>query len=326
MRWLHRFLLRFPFYRRTVRWAKSVLLPGFGPLSLYAVIVFFIEEFLTGSLVNKASSLAYSFMLALFPASIFLVTLIPYVPISHFQDNLLSLLSAVLPNASTSKFFHTNIEYIIRHQNGGLLSIGFLSAMIFATNGVANLMRAFNRSSLLIEKRTWLYRRWVALVLTIIIAISMIVAIGILMAGQGILSFLQQHLFSKGYLWLYVFAFSRWVVVVLIFFVTVSILYRYGPSHKQRWKFLNPGSIMATALAVLTSFGFSYYLDHFSHYNKIYGSIGTLIIVMIWLYLNSLIVLMGFELNANIDFAKRNIKIAKPSSNNFRHQIPPRIS
>src|ERR1700744_1053019 len=105
MRWLRGFLLRFPFYRRIVKWAQSVLLPGFGPLSLYAVIVFFVEEFLTGSLVSKASSLSYSFMLAIFPATIFLVTLIPYVPISHFQDNLLGLLSSVLPNASTSTFF-----------------------------------------------------------------------------------------------------------------------------------------------------------------------------------------------------------------------------
>jgi membrane protein len=323
MRWLHRFLLKFSFYCRIVKWAKAVHLPGFGPLSLYEVIIFFIQEFLTGSLVSKASSLAYSFMLALFPATIFLVTLIPYIPINHFQDNLVNLLSSVLPNESASNFFNSNIVSIIKHQNGKLLSFGFLTALIFATNGVANLMRAFNRSSLVIEKRTWLYRRWVALVLTVVIAISLLVAITILIAGQSILGFLRDHLYSKGHFWLYVFAFSRWVIVVLIFFVTVSILYRYGPSHKLRWKFLNPGSIMATTLAVLTSFGFSYYINHFSHYNKIYGSIGTLIIVMIWLYLNSLIVLMGFELDANIDFAKRNIKIVKPAMNAFRQKIPP---
>jgi len=326
MRWLHRFLLKFSVYRWIVKWAKGLILPGFGPLSLYEVLVFFIQEFLTGSLVSKASSLAYSFMLALFPATIFMVTLIPYIPIHNFQDNLLGLLSSLLPNQSASHFFNTNIVGIIKNQNGKLLSVGFLSALIFATNGVANLMRAFNRSSLVIEKRTWLYRRWVALVLTVVIAISLLIAITILIAGQSILGLLREHLYSKGHFWLYVFAFSRWIIVVLIFFVTVSILYRYGPSHKLRWKFLNPGSIMATALAVLTSFGFSYYIDHFSHYNKVYGSIGTLIIVMIWLYLNSLIVLMGFELNANIDFAKRNIKIVKPSMNAFRQQIPPKLS
>src|ERR1700735_1241543 len=122
MRWLNRFLRRFKFYRSIVRWAKSVILPGFAPLSLYAVITFFIEEFLRGSLVNKASSLAYSFMLALFPATIFLFTLIPYIPIHNFQDEVLRLISLVLPNDSASKFFDENVVDIIKHQNGKLLS------------------------------------------------------------------------------------------------------------------------------------------------------------------------------------------------------------
>jgi membrane protein len=318
MRWLNRFLLQFNFYRQLTSWTRSIILPGFGPLSLYAVIVFFIEEFLQGSLVNKASSLAYSFMLALFPATIFLFTLIPYIPIHNFQDELLNLIALVLPNERASRFFDSNVVDIIKHQNGKLLSVGFLSALIFATNGVNNLMRAFNRSSLVVETRTWLKRRWIALILTVVISISLLVAITIMIAGQSVISFIQAHLFSKGHFWFYVFPLLRWIIIVVIFFITVSILYRYGPAHKQRWKFINAGSILATGLAVLTSLGFTYYINHFSSYNKIYGSIGTLIVVMLWLYLNSLIILMGFELNANIDFAKRNIKVVKPKFNAFR--------
>lgn len=278
------------------------------------------EEFLTGSLVNKASSLAYSFMLALFPATIFLFTLIPYIPIHNFQDELLRLVAIVLPNDSASKFFDSNVVDIIKHQNGKLLSVGFLSALIFATNGVNTLMRAFNRSSLIVETRTWLKRRWIALVLTLVISISLLIAIVIMMVGQTAIMFIQSHFYKNMHFWFYIFAFVRWIIIVAIFFVTVSILYRYGPAHKQRWKFLNPGSILATCLAVLTSLGFTYYINHFSSYNKIYGSIGTLIIVMLWLYLNSLIILIGFELNANIDFAKRNIKVVKPNFNSFRIQ------
>jgi membrane protein len=318
MRWLNRFLLRFKFFRLIVGWAKSVMLPGFGPLSLYAVITFFISEFLQGSLVNKASSLAYSFMLALFPATLFLFTLIPYIPIKNFQDELLRLITLILPNDSASNFFSSNVVDIIKHQNGKLLSFGFLSAMIFATNGVNNLMRAFNRSSLVVETRSWIKRRWIALILTVVISISLLIAIIFMIAGQSVIAFIQSYIYSKGHFWFYIFAITRWFFVVIIFFVTVSILYRYGPSHKQKWRFLSPGSILATCLAVLTSFGFSYYINHFSAYNKIYGSIGTLIILMIWLYLNSLIILIGFELNANIDFAKRNIKIVKPNFNSFR--------
>ncbi|WP_183572421.1 YihY/virulence factor BrkB family protein [Mucilaginibacter sp. X5P1] len=319
MRWLNRFLLRFKYYRSFTNWTKSVLLPGFGPLSLYEVVIFFVQEFLQGTLTTKASALAYNFMLALFPATIFLFTLIPYIPINNFQDELLNLIGLVLPNERTSQFFDSNVVVIIKHQNGQLLSVGFLSALILATNGVNNLMRAFNRSSLVMETRTWLKRRWVALILTVVISTSMLIAITIMIAGQSAISFLQAHFFSKGHFWLYIFALSRWIIIVLIFFTTVSILYRYGPAHKQRWAFINPGSMMATGLAVLTSLGFTYYINHFSHYNKIYGSIGTLIVVMLWLYLNSLIILMGFELNANIDFAKRNIKVVKPTFNSFRH-------
>jgi membrane protein len=317
MKWLNRFLHHFKYYRLLVAWAKSVKPPGCAPLSLYSVIVFFIEEFQTGLLVNKASSLAYSFMLALFPATIFLFTLIPYIPIKNFQGEMLKLISLVLPNERASQFYANAVD-IISHQNGKLLSVGFLSALIFATNGVNTLMRAFNRSSLVVETRSWLKRRWIALILTVIISVAFLAAIIIMIAGQGVLSFVKSYIFSEGHLWFYIFALSRWIILVTIFFVTVSILYRYGPAHKQRWNFLNPGSILATCLAVVTSFGFSYYINHFASYNKIYGSIGTLVIVMIWLYLNSLIILIGFELNANIDFSKRNIKIVKPNFNSFR--------
>lgn len=318
MRWLHRFSLRFKFYRSTVLWAKSVVLPGFGPVSLYAVVVFFVQEFLNGSLPNKAASLAYSFMLALFPAMLFVFTLIPYMPVHNFQTQLLNLIKLVLPNDSTTKFFNDNVVDIIQHQNGKLLSVGFLFALIFATNGINTLMRAFNKSSLVMETRTWLKRRWVALILTVVISISLLIAIVFMIAGQSVIAFIQAHFYSKGHFWFYIFTLTRWIFVVIIFFITVSILYRYGPAHTQKWPFLNPGSIMATGLAVLTSLGFSYYINHFSSYNKIYGSIGTLIILMLWLYLNSLIILMGFELNANIDFAKRNIKIVKPRFNTFK--------
>ena len=257
-------------------------------------------------------------MLAIFPATIFMFTLIPYIPIHNFQQNLIDLISLVLPNQKATQFFNSNIVDIIKNQNGKLLSFGFLSALIFATNGVANLMRQFNRSSLLLETRTWLKRRWIALVLSIYISISLLIAIVIMIGGQAVLSFLQAHIFTKHHFWIYIFALIRWIIVVTIFFVTVSILYRYGPAHKQRWNFLNPGSLLATGLAIITSLGFTYYINHFASYNKIYGSIGTLIVVMIWLYLNSLIILMGFELNANIDFAKRNIKVVKPNFNAFR--------
>jgi membrane protein len=317
MEWLHRFLCRFKFYQYLLDWTKVIYLPGFRPLPLYTVASFFFKEIKQDSLVNRASSLAYSFLLATFPVFIFLFTLIPYIPIKGFQSTLLNLIATILPTNAYLAFQNT-IEDIVKHQNLSLLSFGFLSAMIFATNGVAKLMKAFNKSSMVEEKRTWLKRRWIALILTLLIAISLFVAIMILIIGQAFSDYIQGHFHSATTVLRYLVMIVRWIIVVGLFFVTIAILYRYGPANKRKWKFLSPGSILATGLAVLTSMGFSFYINNFSSYNKIYGSIGTLIVVMIYLYLNSLIILIGFELNASIDLSKRTIKISKPRFNTFR--------
>jgi len=317
MEWLHRFFLRFKFYQYLIDWTKYVILPGFRPLPLYTVAVFFFNELKQGTLANKASSLAYNFMLALFPATIFLFTLIPYIPVKHFQDNLLSIMGQIMPTDAYIALKST-ITDVVKNQNGKLFSFGFLTTLFFATNGVDRLMQAFNKSSLIKETRSYFRRRWVALVLTVVISFSLLIAVVIMIVGHKILYFLQNQFDSKAGGWFLVIALLRWIIVIVIFFVTVSLLYRYGPAHKQRWKFLSPGSILATGLAVLTSLGFTYYINNFSSYNKIYGSIGTLIVVMIWLYLNSLIILIGFELNASIELSKRSIKIVKPRFNSFR--------
>ena len=317
MEWLHRFLRRFVFYRYLVECTKYIVFPGFSPISFYTVAVFFFGEIKQGVLLNKASSLAYNFMLALFPGTIFLFTLIPYIPINHFQDQLLTVLAQIMPHDAYNAFENTIIE-IVKQKNVKLFSFGFLTTLFFATNGVNRLMQAFNKSSLQAETRTYLRRRWVALVLTIVICISLLVAVAIMIGGHKMLIFLQHQFDSKAHAWYIVISLLRWLIVIVIFFVTVSLLYRYGPAHKQRWSFFSPGSVLATGLAVLTSLGFTFYINNFSSYNKVYGSIGTLIVIMIWLYLNSLIILIGFELNASIELSKRSIKIVKPKFNAFR--------
>ena len=323
MKWLHRILLNFNFYRKIVKWSKSVVLPGFGTLSIYEVIEALMFEVTEDYLLNKASSLAFNFMLALFPAIIFLFTLIPYIPIENLPEELLNLLASILPYNAYMALQNT-IEDIVKKQNGSLLSIGFLSALFFATNGVSTLMQAFNNSSLVIEKRTWFKRRMIALNLTIVISVSLLLAIGIMIAGQDLIRFMQRQLGSKSD-WVYVIALTRWLIIITIFFTTISLLYRYGPSHKLKWSFMSPGAVLATILAILTSLGFTYYINNFSSYNKIYGSIGTLIVVMIWLYINSLILLIGFELNASIDLSKRSIKVVKKRYNTFREAKLPEL-
>ena len=317
MKWAHRFLLHFKFYQYITDWARTVYIPGFRPLPLYTVVVFFILEIQKTSLANRAAALAYNFMLALFPAIIFLFTLIAYIPVRNFQEYLLSLFALIMPTNAYLAFQNTIVD-IIKHQNGKLLSLGFLTALYFATSGVNNLMQAFNKSSLILETRTWFKRRLIALILTIVISISLLIAIIIMIAGQSVIHFIQHKLHSDAEFWFWLIALSRWLIILVIFFTSICILYRYGPSNKQKWKFINPGSVLATSLAILTSIGFTYYTNNFSSYNTVYGAIGTLIVVMIYMYLNSMILLIGFELNASVDLSKRTIRIEKPRYNTFR--------
>ncbi|WP_026898285.1 YihY/virulence factor BrkB family protein [Daejeonella oryzae] len=321
MNWLHKFLLKFKPYYILVEWSKVMILPGFSPLPLFTVATFFFQEIGKDSLVNKASSLAYNFMLAIFPAIIFLFTLIPYIPITNFQDQLLNLISLVLPT-SAYLAVESTLEDIVKNQNSKLLSFGFIFALFFATNGVHTLMEAFNKSSLIIETRTWIKQRLVALYLTLIIAFALISGLVIITIGEYIFSYLKSEMGFKDAFWIFIINLGRWIILICIYFVTISILYRYGPAHAKKWKFFSAGSWMATILAILTFAGFSYYINNFGTYNKVYGSIGTLLVLMIWLYLNSLIILVGFELNASIDLSKRSIKIVKPHFNSFRSPDP----
>lgn len=314
----HRLLLLKP-YDNLVEWSKTAIIPGFGKLPLYTVATFFFQEITRESLLNKASSLAYNFMLAMFPGIIFLFTLIPYIPVENFQEKLLSFLEIVIPTDAFSAFQNT-LEDIIKNQNGGLLSFGFLLATFFATNGMTNLMMAFNKSSLTRENRKWLKRRTIALALSFAIIIALTLGIGVFtMVGVSI-NYLKENIdYDLAWLWTFLLKISRWSILFLIYFLTVGLVYKYGPSSSKHWRILSPGAMLATILAIVTFSGFAFYINNFNAYNKLYGSIGTIIVVMIWMYLNSLIILIGFELNTSITLSKQSIKVVTPKkSNSFR--------
>ncbi|MCJ0743458.1 YihY/virulence factor BrkB family protein [Pedobacter montanisoli] len=318
MSWIHRHLLKFKPYALFIEWSKHCVLPGFSPLPLYTVAVFFFREIGKEALVNKASSLAYNFMLAIFPAIIFLFTLIPYIPKRiGFQGKLMDLMALILPD-NAYMAFETTLKEIVNIQNGSLLSLGFILSIFFATNGIHSLMRAFNKSSLVVETRSWLKQRLIAIVLTFIIAISVIVCIAAMTIGEISIQYLNKELDIKENLTYYAIQLTRWTLLGVLYFTNVSMLYRYGPAHAKKWKFFSAGSCLATILAFLTMWAFSFYINHFGSYNKVYGSIGTLIVVMIWLYLNSLILLVGFELNASVDISKRSVRIIRPQFNLFK--------
>ncbi|ERJ60529.1 YihY/virulence factor BrkB family protein [Sphingobacterium paucimobilis] len=312
MKKLHDSLLHLKPYDRFVEWTKTAVLPGFSNLPLYTVAIFFFQEIKREAILNKASSLAYNFMLAIFPGIIFLFTLIPYIPINNFQEGLMDFLAIVIPLEAFAAIEST-LEDIIKNQNGGLLSFGFLLATFFSTNGVTNLMMAFNKSSLTREKRSWGHRRLIALGLSFAIITALTIGIAVFTGAGMIISYLKNHInYDMSWFWTFVIKAARWIILFAIYFSTVSMLYKFGPSASRRWKLFSPGATLATILAILTFSGFVFYINNFNAYNKLYGSIGTIIVIMIWMYLNSLILLIGFELNASITLSKQSIKIVKP--------------
>jgi len=302
---LHRFLSRLRPYNRFVGWTKTAVVPGFDGLPLYTVFAFFFHEIARESILNKASSLAYNFMLAVFPGILFLFSLIPYIPVENFQQKLLDLIQVALPD-NAYDLLQTTLEDIVRNQKSGLLSVGFLLSTFFAGNGMATLMAAFNKASLDEEKRSWLRRRLVATVLSFASVVALSVGIAIFTGTGFVVNYLKNHIdYDLSWFWPFVLRLSRWIVLFGIYFITVGMLYKFGPSDSKKWRFFSAGTSLATLLAILTFSGFTFYINHFGAYNKLYGSIGTLIVVMIWMYLNSVILLIGFELNAAIALSKR---------------------
>ncbi|MEW6468148.1 MAG: YihY/virulence factor BrkB family protein [Bacteroidota bacterium] len=278
---------------------KKITLPGFEGISLHDVGLFFIKGIQHGDILSRASAVAFSFFLALFPSIIFLFTLIPYIPIDNFQSRLFEMLRHLMSESAFEAARETITE-IITQPNSGLLSFGFVLALYFSTNGFNAMIGAFNRSYHIIETRNWFWQRLISLILVFIMTLLLILAIGIIVLSEKMIHLI----FSDGFLETWLIVVGRWLVLFVLCFSTISFIYYLGPSKKNRWKFFSAGSMFATLLSILTSIGFSYYVNNFGSYNKLYGSIGTLIVIQMWIYFNCLVMILGFELNASIHVAK----------------------
>ena len=283
--------------------ARKIKPIGFTGLSIYDVAIFFWKGLMEGAITTRASSLAFNFFLAFFPSIIVFFTLIPYIPIDGLQETLMELLAVVLPPSTNEITFQT-LEDIISNPRGGLLSVGFILALYFSTNGINSLIEAFNSSYHIREIRPLIQQRILSLGLTLLLSIMLIIAIGLIIFGTVVVNYLvSSEIITTGAADLIIY--GKWFVMLTMLFFGISILFHLGPALKSKWKLFTPGSIFATIFIIITSIGFNYYINHFSQYNKIYGSIGTLMIILLWMYFNSIILLTGFELNASISNAKQ---------------------
>jgi len=287
--------------------AKKITLPGFDGMAIYDVMVFFWRSIVDGALTTRASAIAFSFFVALFPAIIFLFTLIPYIPIENFQNELFLLIKDMVPETAFTAIEDT-VQDILTRQRGDLLSLGFFMALIFSTNGLASMMTAFDASLHSFERRTWAGQRLIALLLLAILSILITVAIALITSGQHVINYLVLNDYLKDDFTFYLLSVGKWFVVLFLFFIANSFLYYLAPAKKTKWRFISAGGTLATVLSVITFAGFSYYINNFGQYNKLYGSIGTLLVILLLMYILSLILLVGFELNASISEAVKQSK------------------
>jgi membrane protein len=278
---------------------KNLILPGFDGVPINQVVTFVVKGFRKGVLVTRASSIAFNLLLALLPASIFLFTLIPFVPIPNFQQELIRLFESILPS-NAFNFLETTIIDIVTRKSKGLLLIMFFATVIFSTNGIHAVIHAFVVSAHSFTTRSWLNQRKISVVLLLIIIIMISTAGFMVIFGKYALNHAVAAGIIKRRSIIYFLIFMKWIVIVLLLFLAISFLYYFAPARKTGFRFFSPGSTLATLLFIATSLGFSAYVNNFDQYNKLYGSIGTLMVILVWLYLNSIAILIGFELNVSI--------------------------
>ena len=296
-------------YRYAALKSKSIFLPGFQGLPLYDVLVFFKSQVKKVGLNDRARSIAFSFLMAIPAATIFLCTLIPYLPVSKKLTNQLLLLTKeITPNQNTYMLVSNFLNDFLTKPRGGLLSIGLIVALYYASNAMIGLMRSFNKSLPAHAPRNFFENRWVAIHLTLVMIFLLIGCIVILVTQNELLRlvFKAFHIHRnsmKG-----VIKTLRWVVIIPLFYFTIAYIYRHAPSIQKKWRLISPGTTLATILMILLTFLFSFWVNYFGTYNKVYGSIGTILILMIVIYFNALILLIGFELNVSIHSLREKAK------------------
>ena len=278
---------------------SKLVLPGFEGIPISQIITFVIKGFRKGVLVTRASSIAFNLLLALLPASIFLFTLIPFVPIPNFQQELIKLFENILPS-NAFNFLEATIIDIVTHKSRGLLLFMFIATVIFSTNGIHAVIHAFVVSAHSFKTRSWVNQRKISVVLLLIVIFMIATSGSLVIFGKFAVNRLVELHIIKRHFVIYFLIFLKWILIVLLLFLAISFLYYFAPVRKTGFKFFSPGSTLATFLFILTSLGFSAYVNNFGQYNKLYGSIGTLMVILMWLYLNSIAILIGFELNVSI--------------------------
>ncbi len=306
-----------PWVKHIVDWSRKYSPPGFSGVPLFDVLRFVIVETQKDNLTTRANSISFSLFLSVFPAIIFIFTLLPlFTFVQDYTTMLSTKMAAVLPKTAHDYIFSI-VNDITAIKRDGLLSLGAIGALFFSSNGMLTLMSGFDKAyNHSFKPRKWWASRFVAIGLTIVLTLLLIVSLMMMVLESVLLDYLGQ-VFHLSSVFLSALSIFNWVFSIFLVYTGISLIYHFGPSMHRRIPFVNVGSVIATFMSLTTSLGFSYFINNFGRYNEIYGSIGALIVMMIWIQVNSFILLVGFELNASVVVYKNTQKRRLHS-----HEVP----
>jgi membrane protein len=286
-----------------IRKSKKTSPPGFQGMTLYAVIRRFAKDFNVPDFTEKASAISYNFIMSVPTSCLFLFTLIPNLPFISkrgIRFQLHGLIHDIIPSRTYNTGLIQFVDSFIDDSKIGLMSFTFILSLIFASGAVMGLMRSFNKNYVGFEKVRGLKKRWEAIKLTMILFGLLLMCLLLLLLQRSILKWLGIHDIGLRNIIFY----GKWILIIALIFYSYAFIYRYAPSTTRRWHLVSPGAVVATFLSILVTIGFTTFVNNFGRYNILYGSIGTIMVIMIMIFLNSLVVLIGFEINLSINTLK----------------------
>jgi len=298
---LEKKLLSFPPIAALLRVSKRITLPGFEGIPVFDVLQFFIQQVRKIGFSERAAAISFNIIMAIPGGLIFLLTLVPFLPDAlHLRDQLLILLNDMLLNKDMYLLLSDVINDFFNTERSGLLWLSVAFIIFFSSNAMMGIMHTFDRSYFEERSSRFMAKRWTAFKLTSLL-ILLILASMLLLATQGnIKTFILKKLGWDHYVIRTVIEYSRWLIIFSLTYFTIAFIYRYGPAVKVKWSLRSPGAVLATVLVLLVTWGFSVWVNNFSNINKIYGSVGTVILLMNIVYINALVLIIGFEINVSI--------------------------
>lgn len=290
-------LEKIPVVKQFVLLLKKIKLPWLQGLSFYDLMELYFVGIIEGALSYRAAAIAFSFFMALFPFALFILNLIPFIPIEGFQQDFLNFVRDGVP-PNTYDAISKIINDILHNSYQGLLSTGFILSIFLMANGLNAILDGFENSYHVVIKRKFLRQYLVALGMSIFFSFLLLFTVAIIVIFEVFIQKSKiQDVFSDR---IQLIQLGRYMFLLGMILMTTSILYKFGTKRDDKHSLISIGAVFATVLIILSSYFFGIWVIRFSKYNELYGSIGTLLIVMFYIWINCMVLLLGFELNGAI--------------------------